>query len=440
MTAGTLNKERHTETQSTRSGWIVTLAATGINLALGILYSWSVIKGGIPDSWGWSQADKVLPYSVACICFALAMIPAGRLQDKIGPRWVATIGGLMTGGGCLIAGLSGASLYGFVIGFGVLVGIGIGFGYASATPPAVKWFPAHRTGLIAGIVVAGFGLASVYIAPLASGMLSWFSTKGIDAATGLEITEKGISTTMLLFGAGFLVVVTVLSQLLKNPPSQNPPPAAQGKSRSMVALSGSDKTWRQMLSTAQFYVLWLIYFAGASAGLTFISFAQDLGKKSLGELAFLAVAVLAIGNAGGRVLAGAISDKIGREWTMCGMLMLQAVVLGVLYLVQAGAGWLPMMIIILLIGANYGSNLSLFPAAAKDYFGLANFGINYGILFTAWGAAGFIMPWINGRIKDATGTNDLTYGIIILLLLVGAVLTFISRSISIRAAGARPAA
>ena len=195
-----------------------------------------------------------------------------------------------------------------------------------------------------------------------------------------------------------------------------------------------------MLSTAQFYVLWLIYFAGASAGLTFISFAQDLGKKSLGELAFLAVAVLAIGNAGGRVLAGAISDKIGREWTMCGMLMLQAVVLGVLYLVQAGAGWLPMMIIILLIGANYGSNLSLFPAAAKDYFGLANFGINYGILFTAWGAAGFIMPWINGRIKDATGTNDLTYGIIILLLLVGAVLTFISRSISIRAAGARPAA
>jgi len=97
-----------------------------------------------------------------------------------------------------------------------------------------------------------------------------------------------------------------------------------------------------------------------------------------------------------------------------------------------------MMVIIFLIGANCGSNLSLFPAASKDYFGMANFGVNYGILFTAWG--GFIMPWVNGRIKDTTGSNDLTYGIIILLLLVGAVLTFVSRNISVRAAGFRPAA
>ena len=92
-----------------------------------------------------------------------------------------------------------------------------------------------------------------------------------------------------------------------------------------------------MLSTAQFYILWLIYFAGASAGLTFISVAQDLGKRSLGELAFLAVAILAVGNATGRIVAGLISDKIGRQWTLFGFLIVQAIVLFVLYLLKGGA-------------------------------------------------------------------------------------------------------
>jgi len=374
---------------------------------------------------------KVLPYSVACICFALAMIPSGRLQDRIGPRWVATMGGILTGIGCIIAGLSGSSIYGFVIGFGILAGIGIGFGYASATPPAVKWFPPEKTGLIAGIVVAGFGLASVYIAPLASWLLNHFaiSTGIVDSTTGKEIVEKGISQTMITFGIAFLIIVTLLAQLLKNPPEGFKPQIVANQNKSAVAVS-AEKTWREMLGSTQFYVLWLIYFAGASAGLTFISFAQDLGKKSLGELAFVAVAVLAVGNASGRILAGAISDKIGRQWTLFGALLLQSLTLAVLYLLQGGASWILMLVVLIFLGANYGSNLALFPSAAKDYFGLKNFGVNYGLLFTAWGAAGLVMPWVNGRIKDMTGSNDLTYFIIIALLLIGAALTFVSRTIA----------
>jgi nitrate/nitrite transporter NarK len=99
--------------------------------------------------------------------FALMMVPAGRLQDKVGPRWVATAGGILTGLGCILASYATSVLW-YVIGFGLLAGAGIGLGYASATPPAVKWFSARKTGLIAGLVVAGFGLASVYISPLAN--------------------------------------------------------------------------------------------------------------------------------------------------------------------------------------------------------------------------------------------------------------------------------
>jgi MFS transporter, OFA family, oxalate/formate antiporter len=407
----------------TKTGWIVTLSGTGINLALGILYAWSVLKGGIPESWGWSNADKALPYSVACIMFSLAMIPAGKLQDKIGPRWVATLGGVFTGLGCILAGILGSSLIGFVIGFGVLAGIGIGFGYASATPPAVKWFPPQKTGMIAGIVVAGFGLASVYIAPLGTKLLSVFSIKAIDPATNLEVIEKGVSNTMITFGIGFLIIVTLLSQLLKNPPA-----AEVGSAAAKKAAGGTDKSWKDMLKDSQFFILWIMFFAGSAAGLTFISVAQDLGKRSLGELAFVAVVVLSIGNAGGRILTGIISDIIGRQWTLFICFMIQSVTVTSLYFMQSGGGIAVILLIVLFIGANYGANLALFPSAAKDFYGLKNYGMNYGVLFTAWGAAGFIMPWVNGKIKDMTGGNDMTYVIIVGMLLTAALLTFVSRS------------
>lgn len=131
-------------------GWIVTFAGTGINLALGVLYTWSVISKGVPAAWNWSETDKSLPYAIACLVFCLVMIPAGRMQDKIGPRIVATIGGVLVGAGLILASRTTSPL-GYILGFGVLAGAGIGFGYASATPPAVKWFPAAKTGLIAGL-------------------------------------------------------------------------------------------------------------------------------------------------------------------------------------------------------------------------------------------------------------------------------------------------
>jgi nitrate/nitrite transporter NarK len=377
----------------------------GINLALGILYAWSVIKAGIPDSWAWTNADKALPYSVACLVFALTMVPAGRLQDRLGPRWVATLGGLLCGAGCIVAALAGSSLAGFVLGFGVLVGAGIGCGYAGTTPPAVKWVPPRRTGLVAGIVVAGVGLAPVYIAPLATWML-----------------QKGVAHTLLALGVGIFVVVTGLAQLLRDPPPDFQPAGAPTK-----AAASTDKSAAEVLASPDFYTLWLLYFAGAAAGLTFFSVAQELGQHSLGQLAFVAVVVLSVGNAGGRVLAGLVSDKIGRPATLCGAFLLQAVTVTALYFARGGAGWPVILAIVVVLGANYGANLSLFPSAAKDCFGLKNFGLNYGLLFSAWGLAGLTMPWLNGWIRDATGSGDLAYAIIIALLLAGATLTFLSR-------------
>ncbi|MCP4715155.1 MAG: OFA family MFS transporter, partial [Deltaproteobacteria bacterium] len=135
-------------------GWSVAYAGIGINLALGILYAWSIFKGAIKESieaggagaFNWDLAKLNDPYAVCCLVFAFSMILAGKCQDKIGPRITAMIGGVLVGAGFLWISQS-TSYAAWVVGFGVLAGAGIGFGYSSATPPALKWFPASKTGL-----------------------------------------------------------------------------------------------------------------------------------------------------------------------------------------------------------------------------------------------------------------------------------------------------
>ena len=400
-----------TNAVSNKRGWLVTLSGTGINLALGVLYTWSVIKAAIPEEWAWTAAQKSDPYAIACFVFAIAMIPAGRLQDRIGPRWVATIGGATVALGCIIAGLAGSSYFGFVVGFGLFGGIGIGFGYAAATPAAVKWFPASQTGMIAGLVVAGFGLASVYIAPTAQVLLGAY----------------GVSQTMIIFGIAFFLIVVTLAQFLRNPPDGYVPFDAKADIRPTTTAASKppvDMNWRQMIRTSNFWMLWTMYVFGAAAGLMVIGSAASMSKAALGPSAFVAVAVLAVGNAGGRVLAGVVSDIIGRQLTLFFAFLIQAGV--VLIPLFYGDNSIALLFAVTMIGACYGANLALFPSATKDHFGLKSFGLNYGVMFTAWGVGGLILPRIAGMAKDITGKEDLAFYIASGLMVCGALLALIN--------------
>ena len=393
-------------------GWSVTFAGMGINLALGILYTWSVISKGIPEEWGWNESDKSWPYSVACLVFCLIMVPAGRMQDKLSPRLVATIGGILVSLGFIVASFT-TSLLGFIIAFGVLAGAGIGFGYASATPPSVKWFPPAKTGMIAGIVVSGFGLASVYAAPLAK----WLMTLGFD-------------TMLMTLGIAFLVVVCGLAQMLKAPPAGYIP---AGYTPSVVAVGDKKEEFlpKEMLKTAQFYMLWCMYACGAGAGLMIISkLAAIAGQEKIGiQLGFILVAVLAVGNGGGRIVAGIISDKIGRKATMLICFISQAIFIFLLSLAskENALGTVGVMAMIsALIGANYGANLSLFPSITKDYYGIKNFGMNYGLVFTAWGVGGFMLAKLAGAMYVKYQTFNIAYyGASALLILAAAMVFFV---------------
>ena len=406
---------------TSNKGWQVVIAGTGINLALGVLYAWSIFKGAIkssieqggPDAFQWSLGSINYPYALCCLAFAFSMIMAGKCQDKIGPARTALIGGLLVGAGFLLMAYSN-SYAAWVMGFGVLAGSGFGFGYSAAPPPALKWFSAKKTGVIAGTVVAGFGLAPVYIAPLSSYLLGIY----------------GIQKSMLFLAAGFAVIVCGLSFFLVNPPKGFVPaePAEKDDAGAAPAKKAvHDASVSEMLRSPKFYMLWTTFFIGAGAGLMVIGSVAGLAKQSMGPMAFVAVAIMAIGNASGRVVAGVLSDKIGRRATLTIMLSFQAVLMFAAIPVVGSGSAVLLVLLASFIGFNYGSNLTLFPSFAKDYWGFKNYGLNYGVLFSAWGVGGLVMGRVSEMMNAQPGGLNKSFILAGSCLAMGTIVTFFLR-------------
>ena len=150
-----------------------------------------------------------------------------------------------------------------------------------------------------------------------------------------------------------------------------------------------------------------------------------MAKKTMGESAFIAVAVMAIGNAGGRIIAGILSDKIGRRWTLMLVLLIQAALMFLAIPATASTDGARFVIVLIatFIGFNYGANLSLFPSITKDLWGLKNFGMNYGCLFTAWGVGGFALSRLQQMLKASSGSFNSSFITAGILLVIGAGLT-----------------
>ncbi len=405
------------KTKSTFEGWLVIYAGSAINLVVGALYSWSMFKSPLKEPpYNLTDAQSALPYSIACIIFALIMMPAGRLQDKIGPKIVATVGAIFVGVGFFIASLAGKNPAGsfpfLIVGFGIFVGMGIGFGYASATPPAIKWFPSEKKGLIVGIVVSGFALASLYVIPL----------------TKYLLTLKDISFAFYSLGILFFLMLTLFSQFLKNPPPEYFPTRLLKRRESGIKpkfQTKIDYSPLEMLKTPQFWLIWIMYFIGAGSGLMVMSFLKNYADNinTITITGFFFVALLAVGNATGMVIAGMVSDKIERTKTMFLVFFLQAITLVLFSGVKSN---IQFIIATIIVGFSYGACLSVFPSIAVDFYGLKNLGLNYGLLFTAWGI-GSIMSPIAGKIKDVTNSYSSAFYFVAGMLVFAGIISFFAK-------------
>ncbi len=415
-----------------RDAWVVVFAGTAINLCLGILYAWSVWKkalvnkpkadagvlmDGINAGWPYlTDAQGTVAYFVCGLVFAIFMIPGGRIQDKYGPKVGATLGGLLLAAGCIVAGLM-KSYTGLLIGFGVLGGIGMGIGYAAPTPAALKWFGAHRRGLIVGLVVGGYGAAALYISPLAQYLINNF----------------GISNSFLYLGIFFAVVVILAGQLLKNPPEGYVPAGAPvitptaGSTKMAGSMAAQDWAPSEMVSRWQYFALVFMFIGSAQSGLLVIANAAPILAKCAGSFDFFvrnAWIIAAFGglvNALGRVGTGLYSDKIGRQnaYTVNGIASVICLFLAP-WIINSNS----ILLLFIIVGIaywQYGGGLALMPSFTADFFGSKNLGANYGLVFIGWGL-GFMVPLMGGYLKDWTGNYALSFYISAVILLTAVII------------------
>ncbi|MCF7983449.1 MAG: OFA family MFS transporter [Thiohalocapsa sp.] len=405
--------------------WTVVAGALIIQVSLGAVYIWSVFQTPLRAVFpGWSETQVTLPAQIVIAVFALAVILGGRIQDRLGPRWVGTFGGLILGLGLILAGLTGKFSEGVALAwlvgtYAVLGGIGIGMAYVCPIATCVKWFPDKR-GLITGLAVAGFGAGAFFFAPLARALIAGGDYELFGVAL-FPLPHTGVLDSFAVLGVIFLTAVVLGAQLLRNPPpgycpaGWTPPAMAAG-----AAPARFDFAPGEMLRTPAFWLLWATYLAGSTAGLMVIMKAApiwetfSLGAAAEGPVsherfaaissaAATAVAVLALFNAAGRILWGKVSDTLGRRQT----LILMFVICG---LVLLGLDWMrayPLYLLgVSLVALCFGGYLALYPAIAADYYGTRHIGVNYGFLFTAYGTGGLLGPFLAAGLMKAAGDVD----------------------------------
>jgi len=407
-----------TETAKEPNRWLPVVGALLIQLALGSVYAFSIFTGPLSETLGYGRTSFYILgiFATAIAVFALTTIIAGRVQDKSGPRIVATLGGLVYGAGYVLASFFTENLAMLYLSYGVIGGLGLGLGYVCPLAAVVKWFP-DKKGLVSGIAVAGFGAGAFIFTQVGKYIIN--------------ASEDGLSNSFLYLGITFLVMVVVGAQILRNPPvgwlpkGFNPNSKNNGKA--------VDFDWHEMVHTKSFVLLNLMFLLSATAGLMMIGNVSNVAAYLDPSKSMLVVAqaqtiagILALFNGAGRIGWGRISDGLGRNKTMRLMFLSQALILfgaaGFVWAKPSGemVQFIGLTAFASAIGFTFGGNFALFPSATADYFGTKNLGVNYGLVFTGYGAAGILGSLIPGLL--AGSSNGFTW--VFVAVGVASLLTF----------------
>ncbi|SNR67364.1 OFA family MFS transporter [Halorubrum vacuolatum] len=373
--------------------WQVAAAAVMMAMVSPYQYVWSALEGPLAAELDASLSALGFVFTAFVIIMALVQFPAGWWRDRHGPRAVTFAAGILAGGGYV--GLAFATeLWQVYLTYG-LGAAGVGMVYTVAVNTAVKWFPDKR-GLTTGIGTMAFAAGSAAFVPFIRYM--------IDA----DALSTGLWSMGLLIGVGIVVGTVVL----KDPPhdwalagSTDPDaPADDSTDETEAVADGGDGrrhyTWREMVRTWQFWAMYFMFFAVSAAGLMItartILYAEAVGLTA--ATATIAATLLPIGSAGGRLVIGGLSDRVGRElitavsFLLCGVATLAIVAFGIL---GSGIGFIFAVAVAVFF---WSSQFSLFPSLVGDYYGSRYSSANYSLVYSGkmWGGVfgGGVVGWL----------------------------------------------
>ena len=395
-----------------RNRWGIAVAAVVMQICLGAAYGWSVFVKPLIAMEHWKLTQVSLTFTLAILFLGVGTVIGGLWQDRVGPRRVATVAGIIYGIGYLIAGVAvkGGSLSGLYLGYGVISGIGMGMGYITPVATLVKWFP-ERRGLMTGVAVAGYGAGALIFSPIAARL----------------IQTVGVPATFWIFGVAYLILVAAAGQFYANPPAGWRPAGWAPTSAVQKTATKIDFTVTQAMRTWQFWLLWFMLFLNVSAGIMIISQASPMAQQLVNMSPLAAagmVGLISIFNGAGRVFWAWVSDLIGRAPVYFLLYAIQAVIFFALTSVHNITLFSLMFAI---IGLCYGGGFGTMPSFTADFFGPKYMGGIYGWILLAWGAGAVPSPILIAQVRQNTGSYGPAIHIIAIVMVCSLVLPILAR-------------
>lgn len=340
--------------------WLIVLGTVIAQLGLGTIYTWSLFNQPLVDKFGWQLSKVTITFSIASFALAFSTLAGGKLQEKLGIRKLISISGLILGIGLILTSKV-TSLSMLYVTAGIIVGAADGVAYLTSLSNCIKWFP-EKKGLISGISVGAYGTGSLIFKYI----------------NGSLINSNGVSEAFLYWGIIAMILVVIGAQLLKDAPIIS--------SNTNNNLNEKDFSVKEMLKTKDAYFLFLIFFTACMSGLYLIGIVKDIGVQLAGltpAVAANAVAMVAIFNTAGRIILGALSDKLGRLNIIIFTLAVTTVSVFVLSFVHLN--FIIFFACVASIAFCFGGNITVFPTIIGDFFGSKNQTKNYGIIYQGFG-------------------------------------------------------
>ena len=397
------------------------VASVVTNVCIGTGFAWSVYQTGLFNEsasiFGTevSQAQLALAFTICSGVAPIPMIAGSGLQKTLkGPRNVVWLGGILFSAG-LIATSFIHSLSMLYVTYGLLAGFGIAFAYGITIGNTVKFFP-DKSGLIAGISTAAYGAGSIIFPPIMQALIS----------------QYGVMPTFRILGIGYGVVIIISAWFISEPPAGRlpdgyVPPVKKGGG------SQEQKNWKQMLADIRFYLMIIVFIIFATGGLMVVSqgspMSQAIGGADAATAAVI-VSVIAVGNTGGRIIWGWVSDKIGRYPALFIMAAIVTASGLILSMLTESGSLAAFVIFATLIAMCYGGTMGVYPALTADAFGMKNNGVNYGIMFIGFALGGYIGPILANNLFDSTGSYQMPLMAVGIMGAAAIVLLFVLKAVN----------